>query len=97
MKKIVSALVAVLMLSTVAFGAEYSITNQDFNRVADEITVNYSGHSGEYMTVFVYDVTSIAEASENTPWDVDNTPITQGYFMSVCLFRFSGYKDTKLV
>ena len=75
MKKIVSALVAVLMLSTVAFGAEYSITNQDFNRVADEITVNYSGHSGEFMTVFVYDVTSIAEASENTPWDVDNTPI----------------------
>ena len=75
MKKIVSVLLAVLMLSTVAFGAEYSITNQDFNRVEDEIIITYLGHSGEYMTVFVYDVTSIAEASENTPWNVENTPI----------------------
>ena len=75
MKKIVSVLLAVLMLSTIVFGAEYSITNQDFNRIADEITVNYSGYSGEYMTVFVYDVTNVLEASENTPWNVDNTPI----------------------
>ena len=74
-KKIVSVLLAVLMLSTIVFGAEYSITNQDFNRIADEITVNYSGYSGEYMTVFVYDVTNVLEASENTPWNVDNTPI----------------------
>ena len=75
MKKIVSVLLAVLMLSTVAFGAEYSITGQDFDRVADEITVNYSGHSGEYMTIFVYDVTKISEASEETPWNVENTPV----------------------
>lgn len=75
MKKIVSVLLAVLMLSMIVFGAEYSITNQDFNRIADEITVNYSGYSGEYMTVFVYDVTNVLEASENTPWNVDNTPI----------------------
>lgn len=75
MKKIVSVLLAVLMLSTVAFGAEYSITGQEFDRVADEITVNYSGHSGEDMTVFVYDVTKISEASEETPWNVENTPV----------------------
>ncbi|MBE7011826.1 MAG: hypothetical protein E7415_04050 [Ruminococcaceae bacterium] len=76
MKKIIAAVLTVLSLSTAVFAADYSITQQDFNRVADEISINYSGHTDEYMTIFVYDVTDIVDANEETPWDgVENTPI----------------------
>lgn len=75
MKKLLSVILTVFMLSAVAFGAEYSITENGFNRVDDEINIRYSGNDKEYMTVFVYDVTKINGATNETPWDVENTPI----------------------
>lgn len=77
MKKIISVILAMLMLSLTAFADSYVIDgeNTKFNRVSDEIKISYSGNSGEYMTVFVYDVTGIEEASDETPWSIEETPI----------------------
>lgn len=52
MKKIVSLLIAVMMISTVAFGATIDSATAEYK----DITVNYSGVASEYATVMVYQV-----------------------------------------
>ena len=53
MKKIVSLLIAVMMISTVAFGATISDATAEYKT----ITVNYSGVTSTDATVMVYQTT----------------------------------------
>ncbi len=64
MKKIVSLLIAVMMISTVALGAEISNTTKYENKT---ITIDYTGvTAGEQATVMAY---TIAENAASTDWD----------------------------
>ncbi len=60
MKKIVSLLIAVMMISTVAFGAVIDSATTGYNT----ITVNYSGLNSQQATVLVYQVDDEAGTPE---------------------------------
>ena len=77
MKKFLSLLIIGIMLfSVTAYGADYAITGQTgFDRLSDQLTVRYTGHAREQMTLFVYDVSGITNATKETLWDVENMPI----------------------
>lgn len=65
MKKIVSLLIAVMMISTVAFGAAVDSATTDYNT----ITVNYSGLNSAQATIIAYQIGSEAGMPE---YDVEN-------------------------
>lgn len=73
MKRVVSFLIALMMVSTVAFGTSYEIKDNSFDRFNDEILISYSGHNNENMTIFVYEVP--AGSTKDTVWTEQNDVI----------------------
>lgn len=77
MKKILSLLIIGIMLfSATVYGADYAISDKtSFDRTEDQLTVKYTGHAREQMTLFVYDVSAVTNATKETLWNVENMPI----------------------
>ena len=87
MKKLIGIILAVCMLGTIAFATDAAVSpitgtatevepNADAGITGYSIAVRYEGlASTAQATMLAYDVTSVANATEKTPFDAKTTPI----------------------
>ena len=75
MKKIISLIMALSLLSTFVFAADFG-GGTGYDKDNNKITVTYTGYANEEMTVLVYDVTDIEGATKETLFDsLSQTPV----------------------